>query len=35
MQKICIFALTRAMVAVSCQKEVAIDGNSVEPTTKE
>ena len=33
MQKICIFALTLAMVVVSCQKEVAIDGNSVEPTT--
>lgn len=33
MQKICIFALTLVMVAVSCQKEVAIDGNSVEPTT--
>lgn len=33
MQKICIFALTLAMVAVSCQKEVAIGDNSVESTT--
>ena len=34
-EKFYIFALTLAMVAVSCQKEVIIDGNSVEPTTKE